>query len=135
MDELIESLKFCYEGLDSKDKKFCFLYGALYPKDCEIHRDYLIEFWRAEGFICDANKFSDACGEGHKILQFRDACDEGYKMLLNLINMSLLEESEKMNHVRTNKVLRNMALKISSQSKTFKVLVKPERGCKSPLMW
>ncbi|GMY04904.1 probable disease resistance protein At4g27220 [Fagus crenata] len=52
----------------------------------------------AKGFICDANKFSDARGEGHKILQFRDACDEGHKMLLDLINVSLLEESEKMNH-------------------------------------
>ena len=128
MDELIEFLKFCYEGLDSEDKKFCFLYGALYPEDCEIHRDYLIECWRAEGFICDANKFSDARGEGHKILQFRDACDEGHKMLLDLINVSLLEESEKMNHVRMNKVLRNMALKISSKSKTFKVLVKTREG-------
>uniref|UniRef100_A0A2N9G418 NB-ARC domain-containing protein n=1 Tax=Fagus sylvatica TaxID=28930 RepID=A0A2N9G418_FAGSY len=132
LDELIEFLKFCYEGLDSKYKKFCFLYGALYPEDCEIHRDYLIECWRAEGFICDVNKFSDACGEGHKILQFRDARDEGHKMLLDLINVSLLEESEKMNHVRMNKVLRNMALKISSKSKTFKVLVKTEKGLEEP---
>jgi disease resistance protein RPS2 len=49
-------------------------------------------------------------------------------MLLDLINVSLLEESEKMNHVRMNKVLRNMALKISSKSKTFKVLVKTREG-------
>jgi disease resistance protein RPS2 len=53
-------------------------------------------------------------------------------MLLNLINISLLEESEKMNHVRMNKVLRNMALKISSKSKTFKVLVKTREGLQEP---
>ena len=61
-------------------------------------------------------------------MQFRDACDERHKMLLNLINVSLLEESEKMNHERMNKVLRNMALKISSKSKIFKVLVKTREG-------
>ena len=61
-------------------------------------------------------------------MQFRDACDERHKMLLNLINVSLLEESEKMNHERMNKVLRNMALKISSKIKTFKVLVKTREG-------
>jgi disease resistance protein RPS2 len=53
-------------------------------------------------------------------------------MLLNLINISLLEESEKMNHVRMNKVLRNMAFKISSKSKTFKVLVKTREGLQEP---
>jgi disease resistance protein RPS2 len=53
-------------------------------------------------------------------------------MLLNLINVSLLEESEKMNHVKMNKVLRNMALKISSKSKTFKVLVKTREGLQEP---
>ena len=115
INELIDYLKFCYEDLDDEVKKVCFLYGAMYPEECEIYVDYLLECWRAEGFIHDANEFRDARGKGHSIL------DE-------LINVSLLEKSAKMNHVRMNKVLRNMALNISSQSYNFKILVKPCEG-------
>ena len=82
-----------------------FLYGALYPEEYEIHIDYLLECWRAEGFIYDAYEFKDARGKGHTILH-------------ELINLSLLEKSEKMNHVM-NKLPRNMALKISSEKQKF----------------
>ena len=119
MDELIEFLKFCYEDLDGEDKKFCFLYSALYPEDSEIYIDYLLECWRAEDFIHGAN-------------EFRDARDKGHTILHDLINVSLLERSGKMNHVRMNKVLRNMALKISSESKNFKILVKTREGLQEP---
>ncbi|GMY04863.1 disease resistance protein RPS2-like [Fagus crenata] len=85
INELIDYLKFCYEDLDDEVKKVCFLYGAIYPEDYEIYIDYLLECWRAEGFIHDANEFRDARGKGHSIL------DE-------LINVSLLEKSEKINH-------------------------------------
>jgi disease resistance protein RPS2 len=110
-DELIESLKFCYEDLHCEDKKFCFLYSALYPEDFEIYIDYLLECWRAESFIHDANKF-------------RVAREKGHTMLHELINVSLLERSDKINYVRMNKVLRKMALQISSESNNFKVLVR-----------
>ncbi|GMY04834.1 probable disease resistance protein At4g27220 isoform X1 [Fagus crenata] len=121
-----------------KDNSFLWNYGLTSLRRWDSFKvqgmDELIEFLKFcyEGFICDANKFSDAHGEGHKILQFRDARNEGHKMLLDLINVSLLEESERMNHVRMNKVLRNMALKISSKSKTFKVLVKTREGLQEP---
>ena len=119
MDELIEILQYCYKDLECKDQKDCFLYGALYPEECEIYIDYLLECWRAEGFIHDANEFRDARGRGHTIL------DE-------LIGLSLLEKSEKMNHVRMNKVLRNMALQISFQSDHFKIFVKVREGLEEP---
>ncbi|GMY19859.1 probable disease resistance protein At4g27220 isoform X2 [Fagus crenata] len=119
MDELSEFLKFCYDDLNGEDKNFCFLYGALYPEEYEIHTDYLLECWRAEGFIYDAYEFKDARGKGHTILH-------------ELVNLSLLEKSEKMNHVRMNKLLRNMSLKISSESKNFKILVKTREGLQEP---
>ncbi|XP_075675291.1 disease resistance protein At4g27190-like [Castanea sativa] len=119
MDELIEILQYCYKDLECKDQKDCFLYGALYPEECEVYIDYLLECWRAEGFIYDVNEFRDARGRGHTIL------DE-------LIGLSLLEKSEKMNHVRMNKVLRNMAVKISFQSDHFKIFVKVREGLKEP---
>uniref|UniRef100_A0A2N9FJ66 Uncharacterized protein n=1 Tax=Fagus sylvatica TaxID=28930 RepID=A0A2N9FJ66_FAGSY len=115
IDELIKYLEFCYEDIDDEVKKDCFLYSAIYPEDNEIYIDYLLECWRAEGFILDANEFRVARNKGHSILK-------------ELINMSLLEWSEKMNHVRMNKVLRNMALNISSRSCNFKILVKPLEG-------
>jgi hypothetical protein len=43
-----------------------------------IYIDYLLECWRAEGFIHDANKFRVACEKGHTILH-------------DLINVSLLK--------------------------------------------
>ena len=119
MDELIEFLKFCYEDLDADNKKSCFLYTALYPEDYDIYIDYLLECWKAEGFIHDADDFIFARGKGHTIL------DE-------LIKVSLLERSKKMNHVSMNKVLRNMALKISSQSEDFKILVKTQEELQEP---
>ncbi|KAK4605420.1 hypothetical protein RGQ29_013472 [Quercus rubra] len=119
MDEFIECLKFCYEDLDADNKKYCFLYTALYPEDYDIYIDYLLECWKAEGFIHDADDFKVARGKGHTIL------DE-------LIKVSLLERSKKMNHVSMNKVLRNMALKISSQSEGFKILVKTQEELQEP---
>jgi len=112
MDELIKFLEFCYNELGDEDKKFCFLYGALYPEDCEIYIDHLLECWKAEDFIRNANEFRKARGKGWNIL------DE-------LIRLSLLERSEKMNHVRMNKVVWRMAHKISKENNDFKILVQP----------
>jgi disease resistance protein RPS2 len=112
MDELINFLEFCYNELGDEDKKFCFLYGALYPEDCEICIDHLLECWKAEDFIRNAN-------------EFRKARKKGWNILDELIRLSLLERSEKMNHVRMNKVVWRMAHKISEENNDFKILVQP----------
>jgi disease resistance protein RPS2 len=119
MNELIEFLKFCYEDLDRQDRKLCFLYSALYPEDFEIYIDYLLECWTAESFIRDANKFRVAREIGHTILD-------------DLINVSLLEKSNRMNYVRMNGVMRNMALQISYRSNEFKVLVRTSQMQQQP---
>ncbi|PKI74907.1 hypothetical protein CRG98_004679 [Punica granatum] len=54
--------------------------------------------------------------------------DRGHSILSDLLDVSLLERSEKMKHVRMNKVIRNMALKISSASKDLTFLVKAREG-------
>ncbi|PKI74911.1 disease resistance protein RPS2-like [Punica granatum] len=118
MDEVLEFLRYCYEDLDSHDKKFCFLYGALFPEDCEIFVDYLLECWKAEGYTDDP--------------KFRDARDRGHNILHDLVSVSLLERSEKRKHIRMNKVIRSMALKISSQSRDDKVLVRTSEGLQEP---
>ena len=121
MDEVLDFLKFCYEELDG-NKKDCFLYGALYPEECEIYIDYLLECWNAEGLIHDADELVDNTNV------FRDARDKGHAILDALIDVSLLERSDEKKCVKMNKVLRKMALKISSQSNGSKFLVKPCEG-------
>ena len=114
IDEMLELLKFCCRDLD-EIKKGCFLYSALYPEECEICVDYLLECWRAEGFMDYTNEFQDARGKGHAILK-------------ELIDLSLLEITEGRKFVKMNKVVRKMALKMSSQRNDFKLLVKPREG-------
>ena len=111
MDEVLERLEICYEDLKDGEEKLCFLYGALYPEESEIFVDYLLECWRAEGFINHANNFKQARNRGHTVLN-------------ELIKVSLLERSNKSKCVKMNKVLRKMALRISSQSANSKILVK-----------
>ena len=115
MDEVLERLEICYEDLKDDEQKVCFLYGALYPEESEIYVDYLLECWRAEGFINHANDFKQARNRGHTVLN-------------ELIKVSLLERSDKSKCVKMNKVLRKMALRISSQSTNSKLLVKPHEG-------
>lgn len=119
INEVLEFLEFCYDDLDCEKKKVCFLYGALYPEDFEICIDYLLECWRAEGFLTNADEFRGACGEGHEILA-------------DLIAVSLLERSDKLKHIKMNKVLRNMAIKISSQREDFKLLVRTPGDLQEP---
>ena len=114
IEEVLEFLKLCYHDLD-EIKKGCFLYSALYPEECEICVDYLLECWRAEGFMDYIKDFKDARGEGHVILK-------------ELIDLSLLERTKGRKFVKMNKVLRKMALKMSSQRNDFKLLVKPREG-------
>ena len=58
MDEVLNLLAFCYEGLDDEDKKFCFLYSALHPEGSEIYKSYLLECWKAEGLIHEMGLFT-----------------------------------------------------------------------------
>uniref|UniRef100_A0A2P2JJS8 NB-ARC domain-containing protein n=1 Tax=Rhizophora mucronata TaxID=61149 RepID=A0A2P2JJS8_RHIMU len=111
VDEVLDFLRFCYEELDDEDKKVCFLYGALYSEGYEIFEDYLLECWRAEGFT---------------------ARHSGCDILVDLINVSLLERCEKMKHVRMNKILRNMALKISSEREDLRCLVRANEELEEP---
>lgn len=114
IDEVLECLKLCCQDLD-ETKMGCFLYSALYPEQYEICVDYLLECWRAEGFMGHTNEFKVARGEGHAILK-------------ELIDLSLLEITEGRKFVKMNKVLRKMALKMSLQRNDFKLLVKPREG-------
>ena len=100
LNQVIESLKFCYDYLDSDTTKACYLYCALFPGEHDINVDYLLECWNAEGFVYGT---------------FREA-RHGYVILDDLINLSLLERSDKGKCVKMNRIILKMALKISLQS-------------------
>nr|CAN74437.1 hypothetical protein VITISV_022952 [Vitis vinifera] len=109
-DAVLERLEFCYNSLDSDAKKDCFLYCAIYSEECEIYIRCLVEYWRVEGLIHD---------NGHEILG-------------HLINVSLLESSGNKKSVKMNKVLREMALKILSETEHLRFLAKPREGLHEP---
>ena len=83
---------------------------VLFTEGCEIYIPSLLECWRVEGFIHNG----------------------GYEILSHLINVSLLESSGNKKSVKMNKVLREMALKISQQREDSKFLAKPREGLKEP---
>ncbi|XP_034702361.1 disease resistance protein RPS2-like isoform X2 [Vitis riparia] len=115
MDEMLVRLQICYDDLEDDEQKVCFLYGALYPEESEIHVDYLLECWKAEGFIGSASAFTRARWSGHRVLN-------------KLIKVSLLERSDESKCVKMNNLFRKMALRISSQSTNSKFLVKLPEG-------
>ncbi|CAL4986501.1 unnamed protein product [Urochloa decumbens] len=53
--ELSRALYLSYDELPQYLKQ-CFLYCALYPKDFSMHRDDLVRFWVAEGFVQEQEK-------------------------------------------------------------------------------
>lgn len=109
---VISFMKSCYKNLDD-GKKACFQYCILFPEEYNVHIDYLLECWRAEGFIESRN-------QGHQVLN-------------TLINFSFLERCEKRGYcVKINKMLRDLALAISSETAPSKFLLKPRRGLKEP---
>ena len=61
-------------------------------------------------------------------MSFKMHVVKGMRSLKELIDLSLLEITEGRKFVKMNKVLRKMALKMSSQRNDFKLLVKPREG-------
>ena len=111
MGEALQTLEFCYDSLNDPSKK-CFLYCALYPEECQIHVDHLLECWISEGFIHEKS--------------FREARDMGNSILHDLISGSFLARLHNKKYVKMTKLLRKMALKISSENNNFELVVKPE---------
>ncbi|KAF7852284.1 hypothetical protein BT93_L4578 [Corymbia citriodora subsp. variegata] len=54
-DNIISVLRLSYDHLPSHLKQ-CFVFCSLFPKDCEIKKQTLINLWVAEGFIQPSNR-------------------------------------------------------------------------------
>lgn len=93
-------LEFSYLHLN-KSLQRCLLYCALFPEDCKINKNDLIEYLIAEGIIE---------ARGSRQSQF----DKGHFMIDKLENACLLESfiTEDFGYVRMHDLIRDMALQI-----------------------
>ncbi|PSS32824.1 Disease resistance protein [Actinidia chinensis var. chinensis] len=118
--EMYKLLKFCYDDLDDDHYKKCFLYGALYPEDSVINREYLLECWAAEDFLGNDD------GLTKKSLMF------GHHILGHLKNVSLLEEGESENHVTMHKFIRQVAIYILEDDHESNYMVETSKALREP---
>ncbi|CAL4991392.1 unnamed protein product [Urochloa decumbens] len=101
--ELSRSLYLSYDELPQYLKQ-CFLYCALYPEDFSMHRDDLVRFWVAEGFVQEQEK---------QLLE--DTAEEYY---YELIYRNLLQPDPffaDYSRCKMHDLLRKVAQHISSQ--------------------
>ncbi|XP_006409777.2 probable disease resistance protein At1g15890 [Eutrema salsugineum] len=97
-ENILPILKFSYDWLKDEKVKLCFLYYSLFPEDCEMEKDELIEYWICEKFI-DGNR--DEYGVNN----------QGHDIIGSLVRAHLLKDGTK---VKMHEVIREMALWIIS---------------------
>ncbi|XP_075661640.1 putative disease resistance protein RGA4 [Castanea sativa] len=49
--DIFSVLKLCFDYLPTPSLKRCFTYCAIFPKDYDIKKDEVIQYWMAEGFL------------------------------------------------------------------------------------
>ncbi|KAM7477906.1 hypothetical protein LguiA_026119 [Lonicera macranthoides] len=118
MKALYKLLNFCSGQLNGAQKD-CFFYSAIYPEDCDIHIDRLLDCWAAE----------DLCGDSTDAKHVRDY---GPVILEDLKKVSLLEESARKEYVRMHKLIRRAALFHLSATGEYKHLVKTGESMQEP---
>ncbi|KAL9462948.1 hypothetical protein AB3S75_000870 [Citrus x aurantiifolia] len=106
--EVFGRLEFSYYRLKHEKVQQCFLYCALYPEDFAISKDELIDYWIAEGFIDEVKDVPAKYDRGHTILN-------------RLVNCCLLESAKDGSCVKMHDLIRDMALRITSESPLFMV--------------
>ncbi|XVF78160.1 hypothetical protein PTKIN_Ptkin14bG0107100 [Pterospermum kingtungense] len=106
-EKVFQKLQFSYDRLRDEKVKHCFLCCALYPEDCEIDADELIQLWIAEGHVEETDSRQMEIDKGHTIL--------------NDLKNSCLIESDGYGGVKLHDVVRDMALRITSVRPRFLV--------------
>ncbi|XP_015943669.1 probable disease resistance protein At4g27220 [Arachis duranensis] len=105
VSELYSFLTFCYDELKDENKQKCFLYASLYPANCKVYTDYLVECWAAQNFLGDVNNTR----------KYQKARDRGQAILEHLTDVSLLDRGKQMIYVSMNDCMQQLALHISSK--------------------
>ena len=106
MDDPLPLLKVCYDYLKNPREKECFLHCALWPEDCKITKDELIQCWMGHGLLEKFDDIQEAYNQGHAIVDsLHKAC------LLEHVNADYYELRNI--HVKLHDVIRDMALWIA----------------------
>ncbi|KAJ1270166.1 hypothetical protein BS78_06G033800 [Paspalum vaginatum] len=91
-DDIMPALKFSYEHLPDRLKP-CFVYFALFPKNCQLQGDVLIQMWRAHGYI-----------------QKETTDENAYRYINDLLQLSFIKKAANQdNHYEVNYLLHDMA--------------------------
>ncbi|GLU08530.1 hypothetical protein SLE2022_254370 [Rubroshorea leprosula] len=101
-DRIFKRLKFSYDRLPNSSIQECFSYCSLYPEDCQIEREDLIEAWICEGLIEKLESRRAMHDEGHAILN---------RLLKNCLLQGYVFQGE---YVAMHDVVRDMALRVKS---------------------
>ncbi|KAK8985683.1 hypothetical protein V6N11_068928 [Hibiscus sabdariffa] len=107
-EKVFQQLMFSYNRLEDETLKHCFLCYALYPEDYDISIYDLFELWTSEGFM-----------EGMDSSQAE--LDRAHIILNKLKNNCLLEKGALQCEVKLHDLVRNMALRITSENPRFLV--------------
>ncbi|GMJ05230.1 hypothetical protein like AT4G27190 [Hibiscus trionum] len=107
-EKVFQQLMFSYNRLEDVTLKHCFLCCALYPEDYDISIYKLFELWTSEGFM-----------EGMDSSQAE--LDRAHTILNKLKNNCLLEKGAFHSGVKLHDLVRNMALRITSENPRFLV--------------
>ncbi|KAJ0960821.1 hypothetical protein J5N97_001270 [Dioscorea zingiberensis] len=97
---LLKKLKYSYDMLEPYLQP-CFLYCALFPYDCSISKDHLVEYWISEGFMAEFGDLELARTRGHYIIH-------------KLASACLLEDGDTETDVKMHDIIRDEALWIAS---------------------
>ncbi|KAJ4754919.1 LRR and NB-ARC domains-containing disease resistance protein [Rhynchospora pubera] len=96
-EKIYYQLKFSYDSLESTELRNCFLACCLWPEDCRIHKNDLVECWMGLGLL-------DA-------FDAPNIYNLGYTLIGKLLSASLLEQDIIIpDRVKMHDIIRDMAV-------------------------
>ncbi|XXG59690.1 hypothetical protein AAC387_Pa04g1729 [Persea americana] len=118
-NDVFKKLKFSYDHLENEKIRSCFLYCSLFPEDCEINANVLVELWIWEGLIDEMENKQAEVNHGQVILNKLKRC-------------CMLEsgDSEDVETIKMHDLMRDLAIIITRHSPHF--MVKAGIGLKEP---
>lgn len=116
MKDVFTLLKFSYEELANDTLKSLLLYCSLFPEDCSIEKEQLIEYMVGEELLLSSHEGS---------VQFM-----GHALIGDLKFACFLETGNEVTQVKLHDIVQNFALWIASDcgADEMKFLVKPSAG-------